>query len=68
MQRDIHKAEDVDTDCEDHCGDQTRYVCMARPWVRKKVGESKPRYGIHEIRMEELFNPRKLVHHRRARI
>jgi hypothetical protein len=34
LQHDDKKVEDVDTDSEDHAGDETRYACMARPWVR----------------------------------
>ncbi len=26
--------EDVDTEGEDHAGDETRYAVMSRPWVR----------------------------------
>lgn len=29
------------TDGEDHCGDETRYACAARPWVRA-VPKPKP--------------------------
>lgn len=39
LQHDRGKAagdiEDVDTRSEDHAGDETRYACMARPWVRQ---------------------------------
>jgi hypothetical protein len=35
LQHDPKKAEDVDTDSEDHAGDETRYACMSRPWVSK---------------------------------
>lgn len=31
LQYDEHKAEDLDTDGEDHIADETRYFCMARP-------------------------------------
>jgi hypothetical protein len=38
LQHDRGKAagaiEDVDTESEDHAGDETRYACMARPWTR----------------------------------
>jgi hypothetical protein len=38
LQHDRGKAvgavEDVDSAGEDHAGDETRYMCMARPWVR----------------------------------
>ena len=28
---DEHKVEDLDTSMEDHCADEWRYFCMARP-------------------------------------
>lgn len=34
LQHDEHKPEDVDTEAEDHAADETRYACMARPWVK----------------------------------
>lgn len=34
LQHDATKPEDVDTDMEDHAGDDWRYACMSRPWVR----------------------------------
>lgn len=33
LQHDEKNAEDVDTDGEDHAGDETRYACMSRPWL-----------------------------------
>ncbi len=41
MQHDANRIEDVDTDGEDHCADETRYACMARPISRVP----KPRRG-----------------------
>jgi hypothetical protein len=35
LQHDDTKAEDVDTDGEDHAADETRYACMSRPYVRQ---------------------------------
>lgn len=50
---DKHRAEDVDTDSEDHAADTLRYGCMSRPWVRDKANPMKARYPteltIHEI-------------------
>lgn len=40
LQNDDAKPEDLDTHSEDHCGDETRYICMARPYVRD--GEARP--------------------------
>lgn len=33
LQHDPLRAEDVDTDGEDHAPDECRYVCMSRPWT-----------------------------------
>jgi len=35
LQHDKNRPEDVDTDGEDHVGDEARYGCNSRPWVRK---------------------------------
>ena len=36
LPHDPHKAEDVDTNAEDHAADEWRYACMSRPWAKKK--------------------------------
>lgn len=36
LQHDPNRAEDLDTDSEDHAADEWRYACMSRPWTRKK--------------------------------
>lgn len=33
LQHDDSRAEDVDTNSEDHAADETRYACMSRPYV-----------------------------------
>lgn len=40
LQHDSSRAEDIDTDSEDHAADETRYACMSRPWV--SGGHAKP--------------------------
>lgn len=35
LQHDETNPEDVDTDGEDHVGDEVRYACMSRPWKPK---------------------------------
>lgn len=35
LPHDEHDPEDIDTDAEDHAGDETRYACMSRPWLPK---------------------------------
>lgn len=44
LQHDKTRAEDIDTDGEDHVGDETRYACNSRPWARKPTKpDTKPR-------------------------
>jgi hypothetical protein len=35
LPHDEHDPEDIDTDAEDHAGDETRYGCMSRPYIPK---------------------------------
>jgi hypothetical protein len=37
LQHDLVKAEDVDTESEDHAPDEIRYACMSRPYVKQIV-------------------------------
>lgn len=41
LQHDTTKAEDVDTESEDHAPDEIRYACMSRPYV-KDVSRKQP--------------------------
>ena len=41
MMYDEHKAEDLDTDLEDHIADSLRYFCMMRPIAPRKIEENK---------------------------
>lgn len=34
LQHDEDNPEDLDTDMEDHAGDEVRYACMSRPWTK----------------------------------
>jgi hypothetical protein len=44
LQHDTARPEDVDTDMEDHAGDDVRYACMSRPWTPPaKSAPAKPR-------------------------
>ena len=42
LQHDPDKAEDLETDSEDHAADELRYACMSRPYQR---GTNKPKPG-----------------------
>lgn len=37
LQHDPDRPEDVNTDMEDHIGDETRYACKSRPYVPKAI-------------------------------
>jgi hypothetical protein len=34
LQHDQNRAEDLDTDAEDHAADDWRYACKSRPWIK----------------------------------
>ena len=34
LQHDRSRAEDLDTDAEDHAADDGRYACLSRPWIK----------------------------------
>ncbi len=57
LQHDPTKAEDVDTDGEDHAGDALRYACMARPWVRQKASTVMAPQGLT---LDQLWHERSL--------
>lgn len=50
LQHDKNRAEDVDTESEDHAADETRYACMSRPYVKTqpkpKVPDGIGLYGL----------------------
>ncbi len=54
LQHDEHKPEDIDSDGEDHAGDDTRYAVMSRPYTRKIPG-SQPIRGTNEMTMNEAW-------------
>lgn len=42
LMHDEHDPEDINTDMEDHAGDDVRYACMSRPWVKAPVKRPNP--------------------------
>lgn len=46
LQHDELKPEDVDTEAEDHAGDETRYCCMSRPIIHDAPNEPKPVFPL----------------------
>ena len=57
LQHDRIKAEDVDSDGEDHAGDETRYACMSRPYMSRAVKKVEPRF-LDQMTADELFWPK----------
>lgn len=56
LQHDANRIEDVNTDMEDHAGDDWRYACMSRPYVRPKpVEEQTPRFLGLGMTADDLF-------------
>jgi hypothetical protein len=49
LQHDPMKAEDLDTNAEDHIADESRYACMSRPWVPRKPDSKKPDSGYKSV-------------------
>ena len=51
LQHDQSRAEDLDTDAEDHAADDWRYACLSRPWI-KSLAKDEPvrRDGYREAR------------------
>ena len=52
LQHDKDKPEDLDTDGEDHAGDDWRYACMSRPWLppTKVIEKPKNPSGYAQLR------------------
>jgi hypothetical protein len=55
LQHDKSRADDVDTDAEDHAADETRYACMSRPY-QKPVTTPLPIRGANEMTIDELWD------------
>jgi hypothetical protein len=62
LQHDETKAEDLDTDGEDHAADETRYACMSRPYVRAGQPAPQPKYitigGKTTVTMNDAWKER----------
>lgn len=47
LQHDPDRLEDIDTDGEDHAGDEWRYACASRPWIKPNEESKLIRFPIH---------------------
>ncbi len=50
LQHDRDKAEDLDTQQEDHAADDARYACLSRPYIPKPIVPEKPDELIYTAR------------------
>jgi len=71
LQHDESRPEDLDTDSEDHAADETRYACMARPFVVDLKPVSPPTFGYRAseggiIKSDLTFNQLRDLHKRAA--
>ena len=57
LQHDPDKPEDLDSDMEDHAGDDWRYGCMSRPWARVAAVSGKPKNVSGFSRMSRETTP-----------
>lgn len=58
LQHDELRAEDLDTESEDHAADETRYACMSRPIVHDAPEKPEPKFPIQRT-INELVAHRK---------
>lgn len=54
LQHDELRAEDVDTEAEDHAGDETRYACMSRPITHDAPNVPAPKFPQHRTILEMI--------------
>lgn len=61
LQHDENHPEDIDTEGEDHAGDETRYACMSRPMLPRTKGEQGVKLPKlpNEYTIDELIAKRK---------
>lgn len=55
LQHDKHRAEDLDTDAEDHAADDVRYACMSRPWIKSLTPALKDKRDAYSEAREERY-------------
>lgn len=56
LQHDELKPEDVDTESEDHAGDETRYACMSRPITHDAPNVPAPKFPLDRTFNELVSN------------
>ena len=68
LQHDPVKAEDVDTEQEDHAPDEIRYACMSRPYIRDASVKPKGKLLMvgagNEVSLDDLWEQTERVEKR----
>jgi len=64
LQHDATRAEDVDTDGEDHDGDSWRYACASRPWIKPKPKGEAPLTTLKDVTLNQLWKRQGSVRNR----
>lgn len=54
LQHDQSRAEDLDTDAEDHAADDVRYACLSRPWIKSLAKDDAVRRDSYGAPREAL--------------
>lgn len=67
-QHDERKPEDLDTDGEDHAIDALRYLCMSRPYIKKVVTASEPRFITTDMPIDKIIELAEAREARRVKI
>jgi hypothetical protein len=68
LQHDDSRAEDLDSEGEDHAADEWRYACMSRPYTRPAPGKTEPKRGIENATFDELLEMNDRAHREDPRI
>lgn len=63
LQHDETKAEDIDTEGEDHAGDELRYAVMSRPWIPRFQPEDP---GLILPKLPQQYTITQLIEKRKA--
>jgi hypothetical protein len=60
LQHDETNPEDVNTDGEDHAGDDVRYACMSRPYKRVRTAPKAPEKTLSTATLNDLYEVNEL--------
>lgn len=55
LQHDATRVEDIDTDGEDHAGDDWRYSCASRPWIKPLPKSEQPLTTLKDVTLNQLW-------------